>query len=53
MTKKSLEKQFLMEQDYDYQADSLLLYIKKDYNYKRSVRLDDDIILDFDENDAL
>ena len=41
-----------MNQDYDYQSDSLLLYITDDYEYKKSVRLEDDIILDFDKNDV-
>lgn len=41
-----------MEQDYDYIGDSLIFYINKDYKYKRSVRLTDDVILDFDENDV-
>jgi uncharacterized protein YuzE len=49
--KSNITKQFTMEQDYDFIGDSLLLYITEKYNYKRSVRLTDDVILDFDDND--
>ncbi len=49
---KDLTNQFTMDQDYDYAADSLLLYITEDYEYQKSLRLDDDIILDFDKNDV-
>ncbi len=45
-------KHFMMDQDYDYQSDSLLLHITEDYEYKKSVRLEEDIILDFDKNDV-
>lgn len=41
-----------MDQDYDYQSDSLILHITEDYEYKKSVRLEEDIILDFDKNDV-
>ncbi len=50
--KRKTSKEFTMEQDYDYQGDSLLLYINKDYKYKRSIRLADDIILDFNDEDV-
>lgn len=52
LDKSKITKQFNMEQDYDYIADSLLFYINEDYKYKRSVRLTDDVILDFDEKDV-
>jgi hypothetical protein len=52
LDKRKITKQFNMEQDYDYIADSLLFYINEDYKYKRSVRLTDDVILDFDEKDV-
>ncbi len=49
---KDTTNQFTMDQDYDYAADSLLLYITEDYEYQKSLRLADDIILDFDKNDV-
>ena len=50
--KMELTKQFTMEQDYDYVGDSLFLYVGDDYQYKRSIRLTDDVILDFDDKDV-
>jgi uncharacterized protein YuzE len=50
MSNKDIEQLFNMDYDYDYQNDSLFLYITDDYNYKQSLRLDEDIILDFDQN---
>lgn len=47
-----VKKQFMMEQDYDYQGDSLLFNITEDYKYRKSVRVNDNIIIDFDENDV-
>ena len=41
-----------MEQDYDYRGDSLLLYVDEEYNHKKSIRLTDDVILDFDDKDV-
>lgn len=43
---------FYVNHDYDVQNDSLYLYITNDYTYKRSLRLDEDIILDFDKNNT-
>lgn len=45
-------KRFTMEHDYDVIGDSLFFYVEEDYEYKRSVRLTDDIILDFDIDDV-
>jgi len=45
-----VKNSFEMNHDYDAQNDSLFLYIIDDYMYKRSLRLDKDLILDFDEN---
>lgn len=39
-----------MNLDYDIQNDSLFLYIEDDYTYDKSLRLNKDIIIDFDEN---
>lgn len=39
-----------MDKDYDWQNDSLLLYVSNDYKYKESIELGKNIILDFDEN---
>lgn len=50
MFNKNIEQPFNMDYDYDYQNDSLFLYITDDYEYKQSLRLDKDIILDFDQN---
>jgi uncharacterized protein YuzE len=41
-----------MKQDYDFIADSLLFYINEDYKYKRSIRFNEDIILDFNDKDV-
>lgn len=49
---KQVEKSFFMDHDYDFQSDSIFLYITEDYEYKKSLRLDKDIILDFDENNT-
>jgi uncharacterized protein YuzE len=47
---RHVEKSFSMDQDFDFQSDSIFFYITEDYEYKRSLRLDIDIILDFDKN---
>jgi uncharacterized protein YuzE len=47
-----VKNSFEMNHDYDAQNDSLFLYIIDDYMYKRSLRLDKDLILDFDENNV-
>lgn len=44
------EKSFSMDHDYDFQNDSMFFSITEDYEYNRSLRLDEDIILDFDKN---
>jgi len=44
------KKSFKMNHDYDVQNDSLFMYITDDYIYDKSLRLDKDVILDFDEN---
>lgn len=49
MTKANV---FKMDIDYDYQNDSLFMYILDDYKYKESIELEKNIILDFDENDV-
>lgn len=41
-----------MKQGYDYRGDSLFLYVDEDYDYKRSIRLTYDVILDFNEEDV-
>ena len=46
----SSEKPFIMDTDYDRQNDSLLMYVKQDYNYKESLPLGNNLILDFDGN---
>lgn len=43
---------FRMNKDYDIQNDSLFMYITDDYNYKESVELGNNVILDFDENNV-
>ena len=48
MEKNDVNQSFTMDYDYDYQNDSLFLHITDDYHYKRSLRLDEDIIIDFD-----
>ena len=40
-----------MKQDYDMQTDSLFFYRTDDYDYKKSVRMDDDVILDLGKYD--
>lgn len=45
-----IKKKFVMKQDYDVQNDSLFLYVADDYNYKESIEMDENTILDFDEN---
>lgn len=51
MNKQKFKRSFEMEQDYDYRGDSLFLYVDEDYNHKKSIRIIDDIIMDFDNND--
>lgn len=46
------ENLFRMAKDYDFQNDSLFMYVINDYKYKESLELGDNIILDFDENDV-
>lgn len=50
--KRNQKKQFTMKQDYDYLTDSLFLYSDEEYRYKKSVRITDDLILDFDQDDV-
>lgn len=52
MSKQKTTRTFTMEQDYDYRGDSLLLYVDEDYKHKKSIRLTDDVILDFDDKDV-
>lgn len=49
---QATNKEFELNHDYDLEGDSLFLFVTDDYAYKRSLRLDDDIILDFDENNT-
>lgn len=49
---KGVRKTFIMERDYDAQNDSLFLHVTDKYSYRRSLRLEGDIILDFDENNV-
>jgi uncharacterized protein YuzE len=49
ITKK---RQFTVEQDYDFLGDSLLFNITEKYSYQKSVQFNDNIIIDFDENDV-
>jgi len=42
-------KPFIMDKDYDYQNDSLFLYVSHDHEYKESIELGENIILDFDK----
>ena len=49
---KNVKKQFTVEQDYDFQGDSLLFNITQKYRYQKSVQIKDNIIIDFDENDV-
>lgn len=44
------KKSFKTNHDYDVENDSLFIYITDDYVYDKSLRLDKDVILDFDEN---
>lgn len=46
------KKSFRMTKDYDTQNDSLFMYITDEYDYKESVELGENVILDFDENDV-
>ena len=48
--KMEITRQFTMEQDYV--GDSLFLHVNEDYQYKRSIRFTDDIILNFDDKDV-
>jgi uncharacterized protein YuzE len=43
-------KPFIMDKDYDYQNDSLFLYVSHDNEYKESIELGENIILDFDKH---
>jgi uncharacterized protein YuzE len=47
------KKSFKTNHDYDVENDSLFIYITEDYIYDKSLRLDKDVILDFDENKVL
>ncbi len=51
VSKENVRKTFLMDQDYDAQNDTLFLYIDDDYDYKKSVRMNKDVILDLDQKD--
>ena len=53
MIKEACEKRFKMVKDYDVVKDVLYLYIMDEYNYKESVEISDNIILDFDENNIV
>lgn len=44
------KKSFKTNHDYDVENDLLFIYIIDDYIYDKSLRLDKDVILDFDEN---
>lgn len=50
--KNSVNERVRMDYDYDYQNDSLFLYVNEDYEYKKSLRLDEDLILDFDKDNV-
>jgi uncharacterized protein YuzE len=50
--KPVIKNEFDINHDYDVQNDSLFLYVTDDYTYKHSLRLDKDIILNFDENNV-
>jgi uncharacterized protein YuzE len=43
-------KPFIMDKDYDYQNDSLFLYVSHDHEYKESIELGANITLDFDKH---
>ena len=53
MIKEACEKRFKMVKDYDVVKNVLYLYIMDEYNYKESVEISDNIILDFDENNIV
>lgn len=50
MSNMNTKKSFKTNHDYDVENDSLFIYIIDDYIYDKSLRLDKDVILDFDEN---
>jgi uncharacterized protein YuzE len=47
--KKGVRKTIEDKQDYDVQNDTLFIYME-DYDYKKSIRMDKDFILDLDKN---
>lgn len=52
LPKKDFKKTISVDQDYDVQNDTLFLYSLNDYDYKNSVRMSEDIILDFDQENV-
>jgi uncharacterized protein YuzE len=49
--KDSDRKELGMEQDYDVVNDTLFFYQVEDYDYKKSIRMSKNVILDLDQND--
>lgn len=45
-------KRLMMTHDYDYQHDSLFMYRVDDYEYERSLFLEDGLILDLDKDNT-
>lgn len=52
VSKENVRKTFLMDQDYDAQNDTLFWYIADDYDYKKSIRMNKDVILDMDQKNV-
>lgn len=48
--KDSDRKELGMKQDYDVATDTLFFYQVEDYDYKKSVRMNKNVILDLDQN---
>lgn len=50
--KEEYAKRITVNQDYDIENDTLFFYAIEDYEYKKSVRMDEKVILDFDKNNV-
>jgi uncharacterized protein YuzE len=47
---KSPDKELKMKKDYDFLNDSLFMYIEGEKDYKESIEVGDNLILDFDKD---
>ena len=49
---KNVRQYLKMKQDYDVQTDALFFFVPGDYDYKKTVRMSEDLLLDLDQNEV-